>query len=204
MRYKGSAKVVYDRATRDSGFCLLRGAEMLNIRENIAKIAVMSVYGLVLGALPHALATDALSTEERRETIVVADPLDEFRNAKTLDETELKELLEAVGFEGKALRVAWTVAMKESNGRPVAYNGNTRTGDSSYGIFQINMLGDLGPARRDKFDLKSNKELFDPVTNAEIAYYMTAGGTDWSSWKINPNQNNGTRYSMLYKEYPKE
>lgn len=204
MRYRRSAKVEHDRATSNSGFCLLRGAEMLNIRENIAKIAVISVYGLVLGALPHALASDVVSTEERRETVVVVDPLDEFRNAKTLTELELKGLLEAVGFEGKALRVAWTVAMKESNGRPVAHNGNRNTGDNSYGIFQINMLGSLGEDRREKFDLQSNKDLFDPVTNAEIAYFMTGGGQDWSSWKVNPNQNNGQRYNMLYKEYPKE
>ena len=203
MRYKTSAKVKPDEATSDSGFCLLRGAEMLNIRENIAKMVVVSVYGLILGALPHALAADVAPAETQTVATVV-DPLDEFRNAKSLTETELKELLSAVGFEGKALRVAWTVAMKESNGRPVAYNGNTRTGDSSYGIFQINMLGELGPDRREKFDLKSNKELFDPVTNAEIAYYMTSGGQDWSSWKINPNHYNGQRYSELYKEFPKE
>ena len=31
--------------------------------------------------------------------------------------------------------------------------------------------------------LGSNAELFNPVKNAEIAYYMTNGGEDWSSWK---------------------
>ena len=45
------------------------------------------------------------------------------------------------------------------------------------------MLGQLGNDRKDKFELVSNKELFDPVTNAEITYYMTNGGQDWSSWK---------------------
>jgi len=65
----------------------------------------------------------------------------------------------------------------------MAYNGNRKTGDSSYGIFQINMLGDLGVDRKEKFNLKSNVLLFDPVINAEITYYMTNGGTDWSSWK---------------------
>jgi hypothetical protein len=29
----------------------------------------------------------------------------------------------------------------------------------------------------------SNVLLFDPVINAEITYYMTKGGSDWSSWK---------------------
>jgi len=65
----------------------------------------------------------------------------------------------------------------------MAYNGNRNTGDSSYGIFQINMLGNLGIDRKEKFNLRSNVLLFDPVINAEITYYMTKGGTDWSAWK---------------------
>jgi len=106
-----------------------------------------------------------------------------YKPSEMLTDEELKLLLETVGFEGLGLKKAWSIAKRESNGRPLAYNGNRKTGDSSYGIFQINMLGDLGPERLEKFDLKSNRELFDPVTNAEITYYMTNGGEDWSSWK---------------------
>ena len=111
---------------------------------------------------------------------------------------DLKDLLWAVGFEGIALKTAWAVARVESNGRPLALNDNTRTGDKSYGIFQINMLGNLGVDRKAKFELVSNKELFDPVTNAEITYHMTKGGTDWSSW---PNSIGKAR--NLIHEFPK-
>jgi hypothetical protein len=65
----------------------------------------------------------------------------------------------------------------------MAYNGNRNTGDSSYGIFQINMLGELGVDRKEKFNLKSNILLFDPVINAEITYHMSQGGQNWTSWK---------------------
>jgi hypothetical protein len=106
-----------------------------------------------------------------------------YKPSEMLTDEELVQLLSAVGFEGAGLKKAWSIAKRESNGRPLAYNGNRKTGDSSYGLFQINMLGDLGPERLEKFSLKSNKELFDPVTNAEITYYMTDGGSDWSSWK---------------------
>jgi hypothetical protein len=106
-----------------------------------------------------------------------------YKPSEMLTDKELVLLLETVGFEGASLKKAWSIAKRESNGRPLAYNGDRSTGDSSYGIFQINMIGNLGPARLEKFDLKSNKELFDPVTNAEITYYMTNGGLDWSSWK---------------------
>lgn len=95
---------------------------------------------------------------------------------------ELKEILKAVGFRGDALRIAWGTAMKESTGRPMAHNKNSKTGDNSYGLFQINMIGSLGPARLEKYNLYSNKDLFDPLTNASIAYQMSGGGKDWSAW----------------------
>ena len=107
---------------------------------------------------------------------------DTYKHSEMLAPEDLKDLLWAVGFEGNALKTAWAVANIESNGRPMALNDNIKTGDKSYGIFQINMLGELGVARLDKFNLVSNKELFDPVTNAEITYYMTKGGKDWSAW----------------------
>jgi hypothetical protein len=108
--------------------------------------------------------------------------LEKYENAHSLTDSQLVELLKAVGFKGQGLRTAWAVAKAESNGRPFAFNGNTKTGDSSYGIFQINMLGALGPDRTKKYDLDLYAELFSPVTNAQIVYRMTKGGTDWSSW----------------------
>ena len=123
---------------------------------------------------------------------------DTYKHSEMLAASDLKDLLWAVGFEGTALKTAWAIARVESNGRPLALNDNTRTGDKSYGIFQINMLGNLGDDRKEKFELVSNKELFDPVTNAEITYYMTKGGKDWSSW---PNSIGKAR--NLIPEFPK-
>jgi hypothetical protein len=178
---------------------------MLNIRKrNLAKLALGAVYGLAIGTFPAAYAF-APSVEQPVEIVVVqeeVDPLDRFKDARELTETDLKELLQAVGFEGKALRTAWAIAMKESNGRPRAYNGNRSTGDHSYGIFQINMIGSLGEDRRKKFGLKSNEDLFDPVTNAQIAHYMSRGGEDWSSWKVFKGQRNGERFEDFYMKFP--
>jgi hypothetical protein len=108
--------------------------------------------------------------------------LEKYENATSLSDDQLIELLKAVGFTGKALKTAYAVAKAESNGRPYAFNGNVKTLDQSYGVFQINMIDLLGEKRRDKFDLDHNADLFNPVTNAEIAYFMTNGGTDWSAW----------------------
>lgn len=180
---------------------------MLNIRKEQTKlevIIVMAVYVLLIGVAPFAVNARAEQLTDGATVTVQTqkDPLADFRDAKSLDKEELKELLQAVGFEGKALRTAWAVAMKESNGRPIAHNDDTSTGDNSYGIFQINMLGDLGIDRREKFNLQSNKELFDPVTNAQIAYHMTNKGQDWSSWKVYSGQRNGERFEDFYKEFP--
>jgi hypothetical protein len=166
-------------------------------RDKMAWIGILSLVGL-LAPVSNVAKADDFSTDNnlisKSSEIEPADPqsaflvskvkiLERFENKTNLTDVELKTLLSLVGFKGRDLVVAWAVAKKESSGRPLAYNGNHKTGDSSYGVFQINMLDHLGPDRRTKFDLDSNAELFNPVKNAEIAYYMTNGGEDWSAWK---------------------
>ena len=169
---------------------------MFNIRKRTA-VAIVAI--VMLGNCPPMAAALPVANAP----VVTMDPLDKYRGAIELSDTDLVDLLSAIGFEGKALKVAYAVAKKESNGRPLAYNGNDNTGDHSYGVFQINMIGNLGEDRRKKFDLTTNKDLLDPVTNAQIAYHMSDGGKDWSSWKIYPGQTNGARYESFLKQFPK-
>lgn len=136
------------------------------------------------------------------------NPLATFENRrKPLEPTELRDLLYGVGFRGKALEVAWGIVMRESRGGPTAHNGNANTGDNSYGLFQINMIGSLGADRREKFGLKTNEELFDPVTNAQIAFHMSGGGEDFGAWGVGPNAYNGGKVGDLYTwvaKFPKD
>jgi hypothetical protein len=106
-----------------------------------------------------------------------------YEKTEMLGNKELKGILYYVGFRGERLKQAWAVAKKESTGRPRSHNNNTETGDNSYGLFQINMIDSLGPARRKQFNLKTNEDLFDPVINAEIAFFMSNKGKNWSSWQ---------------------
>jgi len=141
----------------------------------------------------------------RHKETIKALQLERFANQRTpFTDKELAQLLYAVGFEDKALKVAWAVVKKESNGRPLAFNGNKRTGDSSYGIFQINMIGGLGVDRREKYDLKTNTELFNPVVNAEIAFHMSNQGEDWTSWKVGGGYNgvDQERFESWYSKFP--
>jgi hypothetical protein len=183
------------------------------IERNKEIISTLSIVALVTVLSNSANASSDLDTKNNlsleqaqtsettsKEVFLVSKTkkLESFENKVSLTDLELKELLSLVGFKGKDLVVAWAVAKKESNGRPLAFNGNHKTGDSSYGVFQINMIDNLGPDRRERFDLDSNAELFNPVKNAEIAHYMTNGGDDWSSWKgITPR----TKFWM--KKFPK-
>jgi cation transport regulator ChaB len=133
--------------------------------------------------------------------------LKKFAEQRTpFTDEELAKMLSTVGFEGKALKVAWAVVKKESNGRPLAFNGNVKTGDNSYGIFQINMIGGLGVARRDKYELNSNKDLFDPVVNAQIAYHMGNAGSNWSSWGVGTFPYNGntqqSNFNLWITKFP--
>ena len=165
---------------------------MENIKQKLSDFAhsttVIVMITLFLFTNNTMVPAQALKVQPKTEVQLKQETLEKYSNtvykpSEKLSDIELKELLAAVGFEGKALKTAWAIAKTESSGRPLAYNGNRNTGDSSYGIFQINMLGNLGVARKEKFDLRSNILLFDPVINAEITYYMTNGGTNWSAWK---------------------
>jgi len=136
---------------------------------------------------------DDTVTEAKAQPVVavITDPLVKYKDAKVLTDAELVELLQAVGFEGKALKIAWATVMKESRGHPTSHNKTASTGDNSYGLFQINMIGSLGSDRRAKFGINSDAALLDPVANAKAAYYMTAQGTDWGSWGLGPNAYDG-------------
>jgi hypothetical protein len=117
------------------------------------------------------------------EPEVTPEPVPEApKHYEQLSPHELKDLLYSVGFRGEALRQAWGTAMKESTGRPMAHNQNSKTGDNSYGLFQINMIGNLGPDRLQRYGLSSNEDLFNPLVNAQIAFTMSGGGSNWSPW----------------------
>lgn len=167
---------------------------------------VVSCVGAIIGLTAvfsggNAEALKEETVENKTEVAEAKTPKaikEKYYNATTLSDKELKELLKAVGFEGKELKMAWAIAKKESNGRPLAFNNNKNTGDHSFGIFQINMIGGLMDARLEKFKLDSVSDLFNPVVNAEIAHYMSKGGQDWSSW----TNLNGERIKEFLAKYP--
>lgn len=110
-----------------------------------------------------------------------------------LSDAQLATAARQAGFTGDQVAVAVAVALAESGGNPAAHNTNAGTGDNSYGLWQINMLGALGPAWLKTLGLASNDALFDPVANAQAAYAISSGGTSWSPWS--------TYKSGAYRQY---
>lgn len=90
----------------------------------------------------------------------------------------------AAGFSASEAITATAIAMAESGGNPAAHNPNPP--DNSYGLWQINMIGGLGPARLREFGLSSYSQLLDPMTNARAArrVFLDAGGhfTPWTTY----------------------
>lgn len=161
------------------------------------------------GTVDNAAVAEAVATPTPTPTPTVRVPtLADYTGARSLTGTELAELLALAGFHGKAHATAWKLVMRESRGNPLAHNDNAATADDSYGLFQVNMRGYLGTARRDQFNLRSNSQLLDPVVNVRVAYRLSSHGTDFGAWGLGPNAyRSGAGYSTLREwsdDYPGE
>lgn len=95
-----------------------------------------------------------------------------------LSDKELDIILRQAGFKGNGLKMAKAITFYESTNRPMSLNRSSEC----YGLFQINMSGSLGPNRRQKYGLKSNEDLYNPLISAQIAYQMSNGGSNWGAW----------------------
>lgn len=99
-----------------------------------------------------------------------------------LSQSEMYSLARKAGLPDASAKVAAAIGMAESGGNPNDHNTDASTGDNSYGLWQINMLGSMGPARRAQFGLKTNDDLFDPATNARAMSILSHQGQNFSAW----------------------
>jgi Lysozyme like domain len=105
----------------------------------------------------------------------------------TLETSRIHTLARQAGFSAdrEEAVIATAIALAESGGDPRAHNDNANTRDDSYGLWQINMFGALGPERRRDLGLTRDDELFDPATNARAARHVfkQQGFLAWSVFK---------------------
>jgi hypothetical protein len=91
-----------------------------------------------------------------------------------LTDVQVAEVCESVGFTGDALEMAIAIALAESGGRTDAVNVTGNTPPSrDRGLFQIN----------DYWHSEVSDDCaFDAQCNAQEAYRISEGGTNWSPW----------------------
>lgn len=114
----------------------------------------------------------------------------------------LKYYMVNVGFKGRQLDDMAAILIGESgisktkiNAR--AHNCNTRTKDDSYGLGQINLLGDL-IMRLNTYNLKNAEALYEPTRNLQITYELAQSKTGYKHWG---SYNQGT-YLRFYGRNP--
>lgn len=125
------------------------------------------------------------STQNSDKTVPSGGPSSPMPEGTKMKLEELRQIAEEAGFDAKESRIMAAIAMAESSGNPNAHN--KKRPDNSYGLWQINMIDDLGPERRAALGLKSNEDLFDPKINAKAAKYIRdrQGLSAWSVYRNN-------------------
>lgn len=99
-------------------------------------------------------------------------------------------LAKAAGFSDSQAVIMGAISNPESGGNSRIINDNPRTGDLSYGLWQINMIGNLGTERNALFKSRipgytGYSSLQDPWINAQAAkiIYDQQGFNAWSTYK---------------------
>jgi uncharacterized protein YgiM (DUF1202 family) len=90
----------------------------------------------------------------------------------------LIDWLRQVGFKGEGLRIAWAIAMRESNGIPEIGKGHKYFNGYDWGLFQLN---------KPTFGKKAwwdDAKMVDAIYNAKIVYDLSKGGTFWVPWGL--------------------
>lgn len=100
------------------------------------------------------------------------------------------------GFRGDSLWRIVAITGRESRWNPGSHNdsgvryptGDPRnTGDNSWGLAQINTLGNNGPVisrilGQLGYNPNNFDQLLDPLVNLRVAYVLSGSGTNWRPW----------------------
>lgn len=115
-------------------------------------------------------------------------------NGAALTAQQLKSVLQTAGFGEPSIRTAYGIAMRESRAYPRVVSPKNSNGTQDHGLFQIN---DVHRASTDF------TQIYDPVFNAQVAYRLSNGGSNFGAWGIGTSGWAGTlkRTSPTYWQF---
>lgn len=96
-----------------------------------------------------------------------------------LNASEIASFAQSAGMMNN-VQIATAIALAESGGDTTAHNAIPP--DNSYGLWQINMLGPLGPQRRKMLGISKNEDLYNPNINAKAMVKLSNGGKNFVPW----------------------
>jgi hypothetical protein len=153
---------------------------MFRITETPSKLGTGSI-GKVLSLSKPSLALPTLLWALGSCFLTISVEAKQQKTMATLNAQQIAALLQKEGIAREKIPTMTAIALAESGGRQQAFNP---TGlDRSYGLFQVNMYGGLGPARMKQFGLKEEKDLFDPSTNVRAAKQIL-GSQGLGAWSV--------------------
>jgi hypothetical protein len=98
-----------------------------------------------------------------------------------IDPNELARMLDRRKFKKEDIWKMLAISWRESRWNPSArFVGPV---DDSYGLFQINMKGNLGEGRAKQYGITNYEELLDPRVNVKAARLIYGGG-NLSAWNV--------------------
>ena len=101
-------------------------------------------------------------------------------SAGQLSWAQVAQAAYAAGFRGSELQTVVALTGVESGRNPRAHNAVPP--DNSYGLWQINMIGNLGPSRKKSLGLSTYEQLYDPNVNARAAWDISGHGSSFRPW----------------------
>jgi hypothetical protein len=122
---------------------------------------------------------------QRMESSMGMAPVTDLRPGVKIGMREYLQLGLQNGLSKEDAITMAAVGMAESTGNSGVRNTNPDTGDDSFGLWQINMIGNLGPDRLRRYGLRSAEDLKDPETNARVmaSMFKTDGITAWGAYR---------------------
>lgn len=96
----------------------------------------------------------------------------------TLTPAQIGFYARQVGFSGRSLVIAIAIALAESGGTVGAINTANSNGTTDRGLWQINSVHS---------QYNASRLLTDPTYNAQAAWQISSGGTNWFPWATYTN-----------------